>query len=330
MLIDQFLYNCSYFYNFPMHQYASGYVAMGDNPVSMVDPSGMMGYDNLYRRLAEMDAVVSQERWRNALEMDQEYGRGIYFDRYSTDYISGGMGSGEGGGSGKGLRSSFTYEAGNETVTVSDGATATTFGEDGSIKENTAISYNSDKGERGAWVQTSGTFYIMTVNGRTVRIAASEATCIWVSGPNIPSDKYGGIPSVFPTEEPLYNDGFDNQEMVGLGITAVSSPFKVTTVVMNKLTGSAGNANAVKFGRSLGTKFGIINVGTNIIFAVSDRNFTMGDGAKVLLSGVTFIPYVGWAYGIIDTGVLLFTGTSVTDRVGGYVEEHWGNGPSGP
>ncbi len=203
-----------------MHQYASGYVAMGDNPVSVVDPSGMMGYDFLYGRLAQMDAVVSEASWRNSLELDQEYGRGIYFDRYSTDYTFGGMG-GPTRGLGQGLRSSFTYEAGNETVTVSDGATATKFGEDGSIKENTAIGYNSVRGERGAWVQISGTFYIITVNGRTVRIAASEATCIWVNGPNIPSDKYGGTPSLFPSEESLSNDGFDNQEMVGLGITAV-------------------------------------------------------------------------------------------------------------
>jgi hypothetical protein len=50
-------------------------------------------------------------------------------------------------------------------------------------------------------------------------------------------------------------------------------------------------------------------------------------GARILLSAATLIPYVGWAYGAIDIGVLMITRTSVTDRVGMFVDEHWGQNP---
>lgn len=36
-----------------------------------------------------------------------------------------------------------------------------------------------------------------------------------------------------------------------------------------------------------------------------------------------FFPPVGWGYGILDLGTQVFTGTSITDRVGIYVDNHW-------
>jgi hypothetical protein len=123
MLIDQFLYNCSYFYNFPMHQYASGYVAMGDNPVSMVDPSGMWTGDvwNWIRGLFDRAQNGSQlkygrenlsylrgwefaNRWNVAGDGNDEWNVELYgytrngFSSWGGG-SSGGGGVGDGGGS---------------------------------------------------------------------------------------------------------------------------------------------------------------------------------------------------------------------------------------
>jgi len=49
-------------------------------------------------------------------------------------------------------------------------------------------------------------------------------------------------------------------------------------------------------------------------------NFTAGDWTKLAVQGVTFIPVVGEIYALGDIGFGLFTGRSLTDRIGDGVD----------
>ncbi|OQX74411.1 MAG: hypothetical protein B6D64_12795, partial [Bacteroidetes bacterium 4484_276] len=126
------------------------------------------------------------------------------------------------------------------------------------------------------------------------------------------------------------DDRFSNSEKATLGLAATGGSVQVTTELINRLSGAVKNADVVNFGKSVTKKFGFVGVGLTTYNSFSDGVFTTGDGARILLSGATFIPYVGWAYGAVDIGILMVTGTSVTDRVGVFVDEHWGPGPIRP
>jgi RHS repeat-associated protein len=121
-------------------------------------------------------------------------------------------------------------------------------------------------------------------------------------------------------------DRFSNLEKTTLGLAVTGGSVDLTTEIINRLSGTVKNADVVNFGKSVTKKFGFVGVGLTSYNAISDGVFTTGDGARILLSGATFIPYVGWAYGAVDIGVLMVTGTSVTDRAGVFVDEHWGSG----
>ena len=65
-------------------------------------------------------------------------------------------------------------------------------------------------------------------------------------------------------------------------------------------------------------------LGTIVTFAegFQDGNFTSGDAAKVAIGIITtFTPY-GWVYGALDLGVLIITDTSLTDRIGDYIDNY--------
>ncbi len=124
-----------------------------------------------------------------------------------------------------------------------------------------------------------------------------------------------------------FDDRFSNSEKTALGLAATGGSVHVTTELIKRLSGTVNNADIVNFGKSVTKKFGLVEVGLTIYSVSSDGTLTAGDGARILLSGATFIPYVGWAYGAVDIGVLLVTGTSLTDRVGDFVDEHWDTDP---
>ena len=123
------------------------------------------------------------------------------------------------------------------------------------------------------------------------------------------------------------DDRFSNSEKAALGLAVTGGSVHVTTELIKRLSGTVKNADIVDFGNSVTKKFGLVGVGLTIYSVSSDGTLTAGDGARILLSGATFIPYVGWAYGAVDIGVLLMTGTSLTDRVGVFVDEHWDTDP---
>ena len=120
---------------------------------------------------------------------------------------------------------------------------------------------------------------------------------------------------------------FSNAEKAALITATTSSPVTFMTGLIKKLSVTGRNTDLIKLGRLGGYSFGGVSMVTTAFFSFTDGSFTIGDGARVLLSGATMIPYVGWAYGAIDAGTLLITGASVTDRVGTFVDEHWGPGP---
>ena len=56
--------------------------------------------------------------------------------------------------------------------------------------------------------------------------------------------------------------------------------------------------------------------------ATDGNGFTTGDGVKVAIGIITtFTPY-GWVYGALDLGVLIITDTSLTDRIGDYIDNY--------
>jgi len=106
------------------------------------------------------------------------------------------------------------------------------------------------------------------------------------------------------------------------------------------LVGSATNAilkNGTAADQALGKIAGIttkalggVGIGLTAINIYNQRgsfsNFTAGDWTKLAVQGVTFIPVVGEIYAIGDLGFGLFTGKSLTDRIGDGVDnavKHW-------
>jgi hypothetical protein len=70
-----------------------------------------------------------------------------------------------------------------------------------------------------------------------------------------------------------------------------------------------------------GRIFGVAGaVFTGISDATSSHGWTWGTTAKVGISLLTtFTPY-GWVYGVIDLGVGLTTGKTLTDRIGSAID----------
>lgn len=87
---------------------------------------------------------------------------------------------------------------------------------------------------------------------------------------------------------------------------------------------------------SKGGKFlGWISAGTDFIDFAGQP--TWGNGVKVGLDVATiYVPYAGWAYGLVDLGFSAFTNASLTDRIGSGIDSFlnknggimipWGNG----
>ena len=65
---------------------------------------------------------------------------------------------------------------------------------------------------------------------------------------------------------------------------------------------------------------GLFGVGFTFMEGYGDGSMSAGDWTKVGLSAATFIPYVGWAYGLTDLVFKLTTGKSVSDRAGVWVD----------
>ncbi|MCB0540742.1 MAG: hypothetical protein KDE33_24715, partial [Bacteroidetes bacterium] len=110
----------------------------------------------------------------------------------------------------------------------------------------------------------------------------------------------------------------------GLVITAtqqalyLDSKIASGTYYTSAATQRALAASGEKAVKSFGKKFGALGVVYTLIDgAFDDSKSGLAVSAQLLIGiGSVAIPYVGWAYGVIDFGVGVYTGTSITDRVG--------------
>src|SRR5690554_2279250 len=82
--------------------------------------------------------------------------------------------------------------------------------------------------------------------------------------------------------------------------------------------------NSIAKGAKLGGQtFGVAGSIITAYQGATDGNgFTTGDGVKVAIGIITtFTPY-GWVYGALDLGVLIISDTSLTDRIGDYIDNY--------
>ena len=165
----------------------------------------------------------------------------------------------------------------------------------------------------------------ITLNGVDYKIqpATGGVSNKWIS---VNGGRLSGGGANASNREFIQNERFNNDEKASLGLAAISGSVQVTTELINRLSGTVKNADIVNFGNSVTKKFGLVGV-VLTIYSVSSDGITKGDATRILLSGATLLPYVGWAYGAIDIGFLLVTETSLTDRAGAFVDEQWGSNP---
>lgn len=80
---------------------------------------------------------------------------------------------------------------------------------------------------------------------------------------------------------------FSGSEKAALGLAATSGSVNLTTGIIDKFSGIVKNADVVNFGKSVTRKFGLVGVGMTTYNSFSDGSFTVGDGARIFMSGVT-------------------------------------------
>ena len=75
-------------------------------------------------------------------------------------------------------------------------------------------------------------------------------------------------------------------------------------------------ASSIGIGKKLSTRLGVLGAVVTGVEGLLDKDgLTWGDGLKVGVGLATMVSY-GWIYGIVDLGVSVTTGTSITDRLG--------------
>jgi hypothetical protein len=177
----------------PASQFASAYVGMGNNPVSLTDLDGMWAVGT-YGGYSRMLAAAGREL---ALMYQDYYD---WIDMFSARY--GNMGNVaiwhfSVGGSGGNAALSFTTESGSMISTKPEYWNE-------SASEAQGLFYNRRKGEIGNYYQTSGSIrYYINEQGQTVNVLTSEVIAKWVA--------YGGA-------APEWNDvGWRGLSLVDLG-----------------------------------------------------------------------------------------------------------------
>ena len=210
----------------PMMQYVSPYMAMGNDWVNRVDPTGME--DNMAKYIRayyqEINQFLLTAKRNRAEEIDQIYGRGVYvgnpaFYWRNTLYKMAGGSGGE---------STF------QVATFSNGASIVT-GRGGEIDHHNA-STRSD-GRTGAYVQIRGEI-IYTPYSDEAPFMCTEVICRWTDFPGV--DTYhSDNPDDYRRPYPVFEDGqVSGTTVIGIGgnSPAATIPLIVgaTVVVGNK------------------------------------------------------------------------------------------------
>ena len=109
----------------------------------------------------------------------------------------------------------------------------------------------------------------------------------------------------------------------GIHLTKTELLLKSTVANITDRASKISTLKAVKNIAKAGKLTGVVGaIATGFEGASDENGFTIGDGAKVAIGLITtFTPY-GWVYGIVDLGVGLATGTTLTDRIGNAIDNY--------
>ena len=195
------------------------------------------------------------------------------------------------------------------------------------------VSYTKDNGNKVVeWVddvidQTSAEKYVKDQNGKNANYIGKTGT--WKSDEDgvkywdlMDNGDYieksseltaaSSITGVFATEMDI------TQSILKFQLKHFSvNPILNTTSWDSKASALRG----IKYAKRAGHFFGAVGVVATLIEGATDNDgFTWGDGAKVAIGVITAFTPVGFVYGLLDLGVGLFTGTTITDRIGNEID----------
>jgi hypothetical protein len=109
----------------------------------------------------------------------------------------------------------------------------------------------------------------------------------------------------------------------GLIMEAVKWSGKVDAAAAKTWANKAASLGASKYANVLGKGFGLLGAAATGFEGYNDADgFTFGDGIKVGIGIVTTFTPIGLSYGLLDLGVGLVTGTTITDRIGQGVDTY--------
>jgi hypothetical protein len=122
----------------------------------------------------------------------------------------------------------------------------------------------------------------------------------------------------------MRSDRFSYYEKATLGLAAAGGYFELMKGIVDNLSGNVKNVDFIKATGTLGKSFGVGSALVTSYETIQDGNFSYGDGLQFTIGLATALTPFGWVYGTLDMAALLTTGTSITGRVGNYVDNHWG------
>ncbi|NQZ76080.1 MAG: hypothetical protein HRT61_08215, partial [Ekhidna sp.] len=73
-----------------------------------------------------------------------------------------------------------------------------------------------------------------------------------------------------------------------------------------------------------GTALGVVSLTYNVVESSLDGKLTAGELTKIGIAGASLHPVFGGVYGVVDLGVQMYTGTSLTDRIANGVDSMTG------
>jgi len=108
---------------------------------------------------------------------------------------------------------------------------------------------------------------------------------------------------------------------IGAQHTKTEKLLKYTTNGAKTWSDKANGLKAMKGAAFVGKSMGVLGAGLTFYENATDADgFTAGDAFKVGVGLLTTFTPWGWAYGLVDIGVGMATGTTLTDRIGAGID----------
>jgi hypothetical protein len=109
---------------------------------------------------------------------------------------------------------------------------------------------------------------------------------------------------------------------IGLELSAAEGILKSQVNKASSLAQKAEVLGGVKIAVVAGKTLGVVGAALTAFEGALDRDgLTWGDGARVAIGLATTFTPAGWIYGVLDLGIGMATGTTLTDRIGTLVDE---------